>query len=207
MIFLISSFSLISGKHFIMYSRGDRSSSSCSVRCCNIKHTGDSKYTFFGKSLIRCVASVNPRCGTCVLPGDICQSWRENVCGSCRRWVGAAQRKELNTLKTAAGHCAIEGDKRCTYLSHQQLQQCGLPCSIGSHQSHSCIQVYTKLQVFIYVRLWETLKRWVRPRDVRPCFSSVRAAIWTILTVLSLYLKLTFWTMITGGGIFPQGGK
>lgn len=37
MIFLISSFSLISGKHFIMYSRGDRSSSSCSVRCCNTR--------------------------------------------------------------------------------------------------------------------------------------------------------------------------
>lgn len=39
------------------------------------------------------------------------------------------------------------------YLSHQQLQQRGLPRSVGTHQSHACIQVDTKLQVFINVRL------------------------------------------------------
>lgn len=40
-----------------------------------------------------------------------------------------------------------------SYLSHQQLQQRGLPRSVGAHQGHSRIQVDTKLQVFINVRL------------------------------------------------------
>lgn len=61
-------------------------------------------------------------------------------------------RKEKNETWQTTGSCCGVTRKR-KYLSHQQLQQSGLSCSIGPHQSHSCIQVDTKLQVIVYVRL------------------------------------------------------
>lgn len=118
------------------------------------------------------------------------------------------KQKEKDTLRCCRGHTLGErGYVLLSYLSHQQLQQCGLPRSIRAHQSHSSIQVDTKLQVFINVRL-EGKRTGVRLKNTRSCdFRTIHAAAFAPLTVLSLYLKLTFWTMITGGGIFPQGGK
>lgn len=67
--------------------------------------------------------------------GDIYRSWRVNVCGSSRRWAGATiGEKPLKPLLTG-----LLCDHLATHLSHQQLQQRGLACSIRSHQSHSRI--------------------------------------------------------------------
>ena len=46
-----------------------------------------------------------------------------------------------------------EGGGGGVYLAHEELEQGGLPRSVGSHQGHPRVQVDTKLQVFINVWL------------------------------------------------------
>lgn len=62
----------------------------------------------------------------------------------------------METMKTSTDEVAVRSFTRATHLSHQQLQQRGLACSVGSHQGHPRIQIDTELQTFIYERLRKT---------------------------------------------------
>lgn len=142
-----------------MYSRGDRSSSSCSVRCYNLKDDGNVEEVSGGHSgtqtrLTECRRATKPVLYLMISADLDVRMFADHAV------TGQELQVHTNKKTRVKLPCTPCVDAQCSrplawssYLSHQKLQQRGLPCSIGAHQSHACIQVDTKLQVFINVRL------------------------------------------------------